>query len=196
MPPLPTFARETPLPPETLEALVVACDKRNEAAEALYKKNRSRMSWLERPAPIPRSQASRAFELLQSFVFEGTKNAGLQLEFRSGWSNMDEQLVPFLERPELELVHFVRLMHLIGEIAFDQRPHVGGGTRRSGFFIGYSFDRYCRIFRRSHPPAFGLRELASVFTFLGLDPNVIGWEHLTGATWHHNFQWEDDAVSP
>lgn len=151
----------------------------------------------ERGVPWKRRQvfsdadADRIFETLGSFVYRG-RAPRLQLQL-PGHEDFDvqEPLEELLRSPGLKLVHFVRLMWVLGEIRFDRR------TAATPFnALGPRFDPFATIYRRSHPPAFGLRELAAVLEALGADPRILGWTRLLAGRFHGPFLWEDDAVWP
>lgn len=137
------------------------------------------------------ADADRIFESLGSFVYRG-RAPRVQLELPEPEDgDLQEPLEGLLRSPRLLLVHFVRLMWVFGEVRYGRRTAAAPFTA-----LGPRFDAYAAIYRDSHPPAFGLRELAAVFEALGADPRALGWARLLAGPFRGPFLWEDEAVWP
>src|ERR1051325_6735100 len=104
----------------------------------------------------------KLFELLQSLVLEPSRPVStVQVPDRDEcWS----PFLKFLARPEIQPIHFVRLMLLVGGIAkaaFGDDPYV----------LGRKFESLLNYFHEAH--SCGLREIAVAFKTVGLDETLI-----------------------
>ncbi len=143
------------------------------------------------PLTFSEADADRIFEALGTFVYRG-RPPRFQLELPwQGDFDFLQPLETLLKSPRLEPVHFVRLMWVLGELRYDKRAAVVPFGA-----LGPRLDHYSTVYRKSHAPAFSLRELAAVLEALGADPRILGWGRLVARRFHGTFVWEDDALWP
>ncbi len=107
----------------------------------------------------------RSFALMQT---GGKKEDLLKELFHVSWKReLSDPIRSFWQRPELELLHLVRFLILVGALRGDRQHD------RGVFSYGYWLEQLMPLFRRAHPEA-GLRELGAAFTAAGLDARRIG----------------------
>ncbi len=193
LPPVPEIDADAPLPDETRDALRQLCTEWSAAAAGRYRKGKERgHSYLQRPPTLSRRHADRAFRQLGNWV-RGKPGKPIELRPRWGWDGGDfnQRIKTFIERPELGIVHFARLLVLLRSIEPDWSP-------KQPLHQAFQphLDHYARLYRKSHPPAFGLRELAAALGAIGVDDHLLGWARLRGARWWSAFHWEAEAVWP
>ncbi len=162
LPPVPEIHPEAPLPKATRDALRELCELWNKETSAVYEKEKQRGNqYIDKPPTFSRLQADRAWEQLGFWTYYGNAKDSEKpdpLRFEWWWFSFDRRIEKFVERPELELIHFVRLMVLMRLLS----PTLKRSTWEQDV-MDVGVDHYARIYRRSHPPACGLRELAVAF---------------------------------
>ena len=97
------------------------------------------------------------------------------------------------QRPELTLLHVVRLLRLSGLLM--TRPVAPTENRLDPRIPAQLLERLFGAYRDTHQPRAGLRELAAAFRASALDDELIAWARL-GDIWGPRFVWEDEATLP
>jgi hypothetical protein len=161
------------LPEAVREELHRLCRRWNDEAEVLYDQQRRRGNRHIKPPPrLSPEIADQAAEQLHCWDYRRTRRS-LRLAPSWGWAGFGRLLRPLTTHPELQLVHLVRLLVMLGEI-----DPASCSRYQLSRTIGAGFDQQVRRYRAAHPPGFDLRELAAAFTTVGLDHLCLGWDYL------------------
>ncbi len=186
-----------PVAAETRAALWDFLQAWNSSASDLYQQRTGAgRLFMSRPVLYTKTDLTKAVKALERARYKPKGNIHLlKRDFRF------QSMPPFrdfLTRPEVEAIHAVRLLTMLGYVD----PYRGFGQRilhLERLLIGPGFDLNFEHWRESHRLAggrpFGLRELAAVFRTLGLDQEEIGWTRLRGKYWGQ-FRWQDEAIWP
>ena len=172
-----------PLPPECGGALAAIVDDHNRRAMAWRQQN-IQYAWASQIEPISQDQVEQAFQLLQHMRIGGLPRK----PFLRGLHHSDDEyhraFCEFVQRPEIQWVHVVRLLILLGRIP----------TIKHEQFVFAWGSPFFDAFRKSHPGAGGLREIAAAMAAIGLDDLILG------RAWLNSYmppaQWDAKAVWP
>ena len=175
----------SPLPTEIKGLLEKAIIRHNQESTANWQRqppqNRSKY-----PGTIDLKKTNKAFELLQSLTIDKSTQLNKIQNILQPRFYDDKSLGGFFElilRPEIELIHLVRLLVLMDFI----QP--GNGISFQGL--------YClNTFRRNCMPELDLRQLAAVFTVIGLDERILVAAVLFRSSWHSTLEWGPKAFWP
>src|SRR6266487_3098055 len=143
---------EPPLDDETRKAFYHCLSSMDRVLAGLQKKDF-----------FPLEQQENLFELLQTLALQNLRKVPA-IDLYGGpevWRPLHE----FLERPEIRLNHFVRLMVLLSTIRRD--PDV-----TDAYLLDFRFEPLLHHYRQSHP--FSLRDLGNAFSAVGLDAGIPG----------------------
>ncbi len=138
--------------------------------------------------PVKETVIDEIFENLQTLEFGKGKKPRVAVELPEYEDRPWRPLKEFLTRPELKLVHAVRLLYLTGQIHPDHDY--------DAYFLGDEADSVLSAFRKTH--RFDLGELAAVMSAIGLDGDRLGvWRLGASPDLPAPFsRWEADAVWP
>jgi hypothetical protein len=170
--PAPTVTLHAPLPDHVFDQFVSAFGEMDKTWDAVNKKlRRPKASDLKEMFRL--AQMGKASELrpMCSLFAHGTV----------------KPLERFLECPELNLIHVVRLLFLCEEVD-EELEHTG-----------FEFQALLDHFRNSRQGRVALEDVAAVWRTLGLDDNAPGWAALDSFSHYHIselFDWEPDAIWP
>ncbi|MEM9554237.1 MAG: DUF4132 domain-containing protein [Acidobacteriota bacterium] len=189
--PVPPVALDVPLSVSTRDALRVFCSDWTAKATEVYERQRRRdPRWAQRPTPLTAADADRLYEAMQRPV-KLTERQRARLDrswFEPDWS---PRIRGFLARPELEPIHAIRFLGLIGEADLEPRR-----TGPRGDVFGWSGGGHLDHYRATHADRLDLRTLGAVFEALGFDAATIGWQRLRESWGYRAFRWPPDAVWP
>ena len=184
LPSLPEVNIKKPLDNKTFNALRDFFDLCNNKAEKHYQKWKDK-SYIKAPVFIKGNILKKLFSDLQNFVFNPDTFNPLFLPYTD--NNVIKAFKKFLERPELELIHVVRLLLLTGKIIYNRENLTCSLT--------WYFDDFLSHYRKSRKDKFCLRELSRVFEKIGLNGKIIGWNRVQ---WMFGkmFNYEPEALWP
>jgi hypothetical protein len=156
------------------EELYSLCRRWNDQTEAAFQQQQQRGNRHIKPPPkLSAEIADQVAEQLHTWVYRRSPRP-LRLAPEWGWHPGLQRLIrPLTSNPQLQLIHLVRLLVMLGEI--DPASCSRYQVSRT---IGAGFDHHARVYRAAHPPGFDLRELAAAFTAVGLDQRCLGWHYL------------------
>lgn len=139
-------------------------------------------------AILPAKFGRREFQMVQGL----SKRSGSYEECHESRVNVDcreheqvcKRAMEFVRIPDVRLIHVFRLLVLLGWVWRDR--HIPSTT--------YSFDDCVREFGKFHGCRVSLRDMALVYSAVGLDPDGIGWRRLHG--YWHCYVWDADLTWP
>ncbi|CAN1211694.1 DUF4132 domain-containing protein [Tumidithrix helvetica PCC 7403] len=195
-PPLPEIQLKAPLPESVKIRLEELMHQSYQASEAHYQTNKAQQSWLKPPQSLKSSQIDSFFDILQ--IALGKDCANNPQIMQGNWLiNSHQQFIKaFLETPDLELIHAVRFLVVLGQINFIDLSDRNKYKRcaLNSWAIGYLSD-----YQKARGIQFGLRDLAAVFKALEMDENTIGLTFLDpyqGKGSIDRFDWVKDSSYP
>ncbi|MEE3715532.1 DUF4132 domain-containing protein [Tumidithrix elongata RA019] len=195
-PPLPEINREAPLPESVKIRLEELMHQAYQASETHYQRNKAQQSWLKPPQSLKSSQIDSFVDMLQRGLGKDCRNNSKIMQGNWLIDSHQQFIKAFLETPDLELIHVVRFLLVMGQINYIERSDrstYNPGALNS-WAIGYLSD-----YQKAKGIQFGLRDLAAVFKALEMDENSIGLTFLDpyqGKGLIDRFDWVQDSLYP
>ena len=140
---------------------------------------------------IPSKNVEKAFKLLQELVLSPKSKFGRKILLLSPGYYSEKAIQPFIDfalRSELQSIHVVRLLVLMGLISDDS-----GGWRGS---IEHWAEQAIARYQKEREPNLDLRKLAAIFDAIGLDEHGLSSYILTHFHWERDFDWGEDTIWP
>ncbi|MEM9554239.1 MAG: DUF4132 domain-containing protein [Acidobacteriota bacterium] len=184
-------AAEAPLPESTRQALREYCAAWSISASRQFEREKESSAWRVEPQSLTDEHADRVYELLQTGSLDALA-AGVidRAYFAYDWYGPIRDL---LARPELEPIHAVRLLYLLGLVE-TEKPHVWGLFEYSSRFLDHY--RLTHGGNREGEGGLDLRQFAAVLRVVGLDDETVGWDRLTEGLGHRSYRWPPPTVWP
>ena len=165
LPPIKPVNPIAPLPRETLAAIIKLFEQCNVAAhEYCELMRRKPQGYHSETTSLDRKAAEQAFEHLQDLCVDKVELPRV-IHRRFLWHECRELLDAFFARPELQLIHVIRLLLLTGDCC--RAPN----QRR--WWFGPAFEHHIDIYFKTHKQAPSLREQAAVLETIGIDREAI-----------------------
>ncbi|AFY69341.1 hypothetical protein Pse7367_1043 [Thalassoporum mexicanum PCC 7367] len=207
LPPLPEVKLEAPLPEHVYEAfkqMLKDCDQAvTEYVDRLKKIPSSMYANNDRLTPdkLPDHQINKIWHVLQSGKAKDCQPSGrLLIPFHYTEESKCEKLIlGFLESPELEPIHLVRLLLILDEIPSRKHKYIEQDEYDEPAYFGYRFLRYLNHYYSRNKNRFGIRQLEQLLKFLEVKNDLIRYEifkHYDNRIIKAVIKWEDEAVWP
>lgn len=143
---------------------------------------------------LPAKLGRREFEMVQGLSkgrgsYEECQESRVSVDYQEN-EQVCQRVRVFVQMPEVRLIHLFRLHVILGWIWRDR--HIPRMT--------YWFDICVREYNKSHSCSASLRDMAPVYSAVGLDPDGIGWGRLHPYwccyAWDEDLTWPYFAESP
>ncbi len=167
---VPPVSVRAPLEKEVLADLRKCLEEFDKKAEEEFARNKWAQAQKKKRTPVASDAADRLFSALQDFtVKEGATWQYLEATY---WGGASQILHRFAAHPKFELIHLVRWCLLISG-----RPKTTDQVAWRRWLLNF-FWRECFLsYQKARKKPIDLRELAVVFTAVGLEDRILG-EHL------------------
>ncbi len=141
-----------------------------------------------REAPLPPSSVETILDTMKEMKLESTGWPRFNFVPLTHRQPLDKMMADFLSHPDLQLVHAIRFLILMGGLVYY--------PDRASFVITMDFSKYLSLYRTHRKLSFGLTEINAVLTASGLTTTLVGYSCLMQMGDALPFDWEPGSVWP
>jgi len=186
LPPISIPDAHAPASQQVKDALADLLRSTVEEAKAHHDKHKKDKTHYWQPPSLPPLFEAQASRQLEGLVVKKPDHQPFLHLYGPTASSARQKLKRFLEHPELELIHAVRVAIMFGLATYRS------GDRQE---LQPGIDEFIKHYRRAHDARFGLRELAAVLAAVGIGPDAVAETKLRSPR-ALAFSWEPEAVWP